>query len=73
MPMWVFKQGISTNQLCLSSGWIFLYQFYIEPYVAFDGWNYLNNDDLLNEVSSPITPTILKRINRKYGFTLVFR
>jgi NTE family protein len=46
----------------------FPYQFYGEPYVSFDSWNYLNNDDLLNEVSSPSLPTVLKRWNRKYGF-----
>ncbi len=46
----------------------FPYQFYVEPYVSFDGWNYLNNNDLINEVSEPPTPTVLKRLNRKYGF-----
>ena len=30
-------------------------------------WNYLNNDDLLDEVSTPVTPTVLRRINRKFG------
>jgi len=45
----------------------FPYQFYIEPIVAFDAWNYLNNDDLLRQVSSPVTPTVLRRINQKYG------
>lgn len=46
----------------------FPYQFYGEPYVSFDSWNYLDNDDLLNEVSAPSLPTVLKRWNRKYGF-----
>jgi NTE family protein len=46
----------------------FPYQFYGEPYVSFDSWNYLNNDDILTEVSAPALPTILKRWNRKYGF-----
>jgi NTE family protein len=45
----------------------FPYQFYVEPFVAFDSWNYLNNDDLLEPVSSPSNPTVLRRINRKYG------
>jgi NTE family protein len=48
----------------------FPYQFYGEPYVSFDSWNYLDNDDLLNEVSAPSLPTVLKRWNRKYGFNL---
>lgn len=45
----------------------FPYQFYIEPYVSFDSWDYLNNSDLLDEVSTPAKPTILRRFNRKYG------
>ena len=45
----------------------FPYQFYIEPYLSFDSWDYLNNKDLLNEVSTPSTPTVLRRFNRKYG------
>ncbi|HTE33690.1 MAG TPA: patatin-like phospholipase family protein [Chryseolinea sp.] len=48
----------------------FPYQFYVEPYLSFDGWNYLNNEDLLNEVSTPATPTILKRLSRRYGLNL---
>lgn len=46
----------------------FPYQFYGEPYISFDSWNYLDNDDLLNEVSSPSSPTVLRRWNRRYGF-----
>jgi NTE family protein len=45
----------------------FPFRFYIEPYMSFDAWDYLNNDDLLKEVSTPTTPTILRRFNRKYG------
>ncbi|MBA4056464.1 MAG: hypothetical protein C0490_17240, partial [Marivirga sp.] len=45
----------------------FPYQFYLEPYVSFDGWNYLDNDDILNQVSTPVTPTVLRRLNRRYG------
>lgn len=45
----------------------FPYQFYLEPYVSFDGWNYLDNDDILKQVSTPVIPTVLRRINRKYG------
>jgi len=45
----------------------FPYQFYVEPHLSFDSWDYLNNKDLLNEVSTPTIPTVLRRINRKYG------
>lgn len=45
----------------------FPYQFYLEPYVSYDSKNYLQNDDVLNQVSSQTSATVLKRINRKYG------
>ena len=42
----------------------FPFQFYIEPEIGYDNWDYLEGDDLLRE----ITPhTVLRRINRKYG------
>ena len=47
----------------------FPYQFYAEPYVSFDSWNFLDNDDFLNKVSAPALPTVLKRWNRKYGIS----
>ena len=42
----------------------FPFQFYLEPFVGFNSWDYLQTDDLLYDVS---TPTVLRRINRKYG------
>jgi NTE family protein len=39
-------------------------QFYLEPYFGYNGWDYLQSDDLLYEVSSP---TVLRRYNRKVG------
>ncbi len=45
----------------------FPHQFYLEPYASYDSKNYLQNDDVLNQVSSHTEPTVLKRINRKYG------
>jgi NTE family protein len=63
-----FQTGFFYKSAILKFRMDFPYQFFIEPIVSFDGWNYLNNDDLLNDVSTPITPTVLKRINRKYGF-----
>lgn len=50
----------------------FPYQFYLEPYVSYDSKNYLQNDDVLNQVSSPTQPTVLKRINRRYTLHLGF-
>lgn len=45
----------------------FPFQFYLEPFVGFNSWDYLQGDDLLYEVSSP---TVLRRINRKYGINI---
>ncbi len=39
----------------------FPYQFYIEPEFEYDNWDYLEGDDLLNEVAQP---TVLRRIDR---------
>ena len=42
----------------------FPFQFYLEPKLSYNEWNYLENDDLLKESN---TPTVLKRINRNFG------
>jgi NTE family protein len=41
--------------------------FYLEPFLEFNSWDYLENNDLLQDVSSGVDPTILNRINRKVG------
>ncbi len=38
-------------------------QFYLEPEIGYDNWDFLESDDLLREIS---THTVLRRINRKY-------
>lgn len=45
----------------------FPFQFYLEPFVGFNSWDYLQSDDLLYAVS---TPTVLRRVNRKYGLNI---
>ncbi|HEX6222904.1 MAG TPA: patatin-like phospholipase family protein, partial [Chryseolinea sp.] len=45
----------------------FPYQFYIEPYLELDSWDYLENDDVLKKGSVSSPPTVLRRINRKLG------
>lgn len=45
----------------------FPYQFYIEPFLGFDSWDYLENDDVLRSASQTQQPTVLRRINRKLG------
>jgi NTE family protein len=44
--------------------------FYLEPLLEFNSWDYLENNDLLKDVASDISPTILSRINRKAGINL---
>lgn len=45
----------------------FPFQFYLEPFVGFNSWDYLQSDDLLYAVS---TPTVLRLVNRKYGLNI---
>ena len=42
----------------------FPFQFYIEPKLIYNSWDYLGNQDLLREV---VRPTVVRRINRTYG------
>src|SRR5690606_31506673 len=43
------------------------FQFYLEPYVGFVNWDYLQSNDLLYDAGSP---TVLRRINRKVGLNI---
>ncbi len=45
------------------------YQFYLEPELTYDNWDFLQGDDLLREVSHP---TVLRRIDRNYAMNLGF-
>jgi len=42
----------------------FPFQFYIEPKLIWNSWDYLQNQDLLREV---VRPTVVRRINRTFG------
>lgn len=44
----------------------FFNQFYIQPEAEFNGWNYLEGDDLLQNVS----PTVLNRYDRRMGIQI---
>jgi NTE family protein len=44
--------------------------YYLEPRFVFNSWDYLENDDLLKDVSSPVAPTVLQRISRTYGLSV---
>jgi NTE family protein len=45
----------------------FPFQLFVEPILGYNSWDYLESNDLLKETSSP---TVLKRLNRKYGIHL---
>lgn len=42
----------------------FPYQFYIQPEVVFNSWNYLEGNDLLQQISA----TVLRRLDRRVAF-----
>jgi len=44
--------------------------FFIEPHFVYNSWDYLENDDLLKDVSTPVAPTVLQRYNRNYGVSV---
>lgn len=59
-----FQTGNFYKSAALQTRIDFPFQFYIEPELGYDNWDYLEGDDLLRE----ITPhTVLRRINRKFG------
>lgn len=45
----------------------FPFQFYLEPYIGFNSWDYLESEDLLYQSHSP---TVLRRLNRKAGLDI---
>jgi NTE family protein len=59
-----FQTGNFYKSAILKARFDFPFQLYLEPVVAYNNWNYFENDDLLKENS---TSTVLRRINRKYG------
>jgi NTE family protein len=62
-----FQTGNFYKSASIKGRFDFPFQFYLEPEVGYDKWDYLEGDDLLRE----ITPhTVLRRINRKYGLNV---
>jgi NTE family protein len=59
-----FQTGNFYKSAILKMRLDFPFQLFVEPIVAYNTWDYLGSNDLLKETSSP---TVLKRINRKYG------
>jgi NTE family protein len=45
----------------------YLGQFYLEPEATFNNWNYLHVDDIIDK---RIPPTVLDRVDRKYGLNI---
>ncbi|RAW03222.1 patatin-like phospholipase family protein [Pseudochryseolinea flava] len=66
-----FQTGNFYKSALLRTRFDFPWPVYLEPYASFDSWNYLENDDLLQETSNN-AHTILKRVDRyagvKFGF-----
>ncbi len=66
--------GIQTGSFYKSAQvkvrWDFSTPFYLEPLLEFNSWDYIDNNDLLKDVSTDKDPTILTRINRKVGLNV---
>lgn len=62
-----FQTGNFYKAADIKARFDFPFQFYLEPFVGFNGMDYLQSDDLLYDVSEP---TVLRRINRKYGLNI---
>jgi NTE family protein len=58
-----YKSAQFKSKLSLSG----LSQFYIEPEFTYNNWDYINSNEFFLESSSP---TILDRIDRKYGLNI---
>ncbi len=62
-----FQTGNFYKAIDIKARLDFPFRFYLEPFLGYNGWDFLQSDDLLYEVS---TPTVLRRVNRKYGVNL---
>ncbi len=62
-----FQTGNFYKSATIKSRFDFPFQFYLEPKIGYDKWDYLEGDDLLRD----ITPhTVLRRISRQYSLTV---
>jgi NTE family protein len=62
-----FQTGNFYKSAILKMRLDFPFQLFVEPILGYNSWDYLGSNDLLKESSSP---TVLKRLNRKYGVHL---
>jgi NTE family protein len=60
-----FHTGNFYKSAALKARLDFPFQIYFEPIISFNSWDYLESNDVLKTAASP---TVLKRINRNYGF-----
>ena len=59
-----FQTGNFYKSIIANTRFDFPSQFFFEPKLTYNGWNYLQNQDLLKVAAMP---TALRRINRTYG------
>jgi NTE family protein len=62
-----FQTGNFYKSALIRTRFDFPLQFYVEPEIGYDHWDYLATDDLLRNTTSH---TILRRINRKSGVNI---
>lgn len=61
-----FQTGNFYKSAIINARKDFPFQFFIEPELVFNSWNFLGSNDLLQEIS----PTVLKRIDRHYALRM---
>jgi NTE family protein len=59
-----FQTGNFYKSVVANTRLDFPFQFYIEPKLIYNSWDYFENQDLLREV---VKPTVARRINRTFG------
>lgn len=56
-----YRAGLATVRLDVAT------PFFVQPFIGFNNWDYLENEDLLKDVTPGIEPTVLRRKSRKAG------
>lgn len=59
-----FQTGNFYKSVVANTRLDFPFQFYIEPKLIYNNWDYFENQDLLRDVAKP---TVARRINRSFG------
>src|SRR5690606_25543754 len=56
-----YRSGLATVRFDVAT------PFFVQPFIGFNSWDYLESEDLLKDVAPGIEPTVLERKSRKAG------